>query len=191
MAFDSSHGQNFETAVFANGCFWCTEAVFASLKGVTSVVPGYAIGKGVDAPSAPTYENVSTGETGYAEAIKIGYDPAVVSYEDLLIVYFNTHDPKTRNQQGADVGTQYRSAIFYVDAVQEAAAEKLIAELDTARAYDKPIVTEVQQLGAFHEAENYHKEYYKHHSDEPYCQIVIAPKLEVLQQRFKALLKRK
>ncbi len=172
------------TAVFANGCFWCTEAVFSALKGVSSVEPGYTGGTG-----APTYEDVADGGTGHAEAIRITYDQIIISYDDLLVVFFNTHDPTTLNRQGNDVGTQYRSAIFYVDEEQRRKAEALIAELDATHAYDKPIVTEVKPLEDFYPAEGYHKDYYKNHPEQAYCQIVIAPKLEKLQKRFKELLK--
>lgn len=173
------------TAVFANGCFWCTEAVFSSLKGVSSVVSGYTGGTTPD----PTYEKVHDGHTGHAEAIKIQYDPAVISYDDLLNVFFNTHDPTTLNRQGNDVGTEYRSAIFYADDEQKKIAEALVKELNESKAYDVPVVTEVKPLEIFYPAESYHQEYYKHHSDQPYCQIVIAHKLEKLQKRFAELLK--
>lgn len=173
-------------AVFANGCFWCTEAVFASLRGVISVKSGYTGGTIAD----PTYEQVSSGNTGHAEAIKIEYDPSVIAYDDLLVVFFNTHNPTTLNRQGNDVGTQYRSAIFYTDDEQKAKAEALVKELDSTKAYDAPIVTEVKPLGAFYEAEGYHQEYYKNHADQPYCQLVIAPKLEKLEKRFAELLKK-
>lgn len=174
-----------QNAVFANGCFWCTEAVFSSLKGVSSVVSGYSGGTTPD----PTYELVHTGTTGHAEAIKIEYDPAVISYDDLLNVFFNTHDPTTLNRQGNDVGTEYRSIIFYGDEEQKKAAEAFIAELNMSKAYDKPVVTEVKPLNIFYPAESYQQDYYKHHADQPYCQIVIAPKLEKLQKRFAELLK--
>ncbi|MBP6858243.1 MAG: peptide-methionine (S)-S-oxide reductase MsrA [Candidatus Pacebacteria bacterium] len=178
--------QHTKIAVFANGCFWCTEAVFSSLKGVISVKSGYTGGTIVN----PTYEQVSNGNTGHAEAIKIEYDPAMITYDDLLVVFFNTHNPTTLNRQGNDVGTQYRSAIFYSDAEQKEKAEKLIKELNDTNAYDTPIVTEVKPLDTFYEAEGYHQEYYKNHSDQPYCQLVIAPKLEKLEKRFAELLKK-
>jgi peptide-methionine (S)-S-oxide reductase len=174
-----------KTAVFANGCFWCTEAVFSSLKGVSSVMPGYTDGTVAD----PSYDQVSNGTTGHAEAIKIEYDPSIISYDDLLVVFFNTHDPTTLNRQGNDVGTQYRSAIFYADEEQKIKAEALIKELNTTLAYNKPIVTELKPLGEFYPAEDYHREYYKNHSDQPYCELVIAPKLEKLQKQFEKLLK--
>jgi len=166
-----------KTAIFANGCFWCTEAVFSMLKGVSSVVPGYA---GLDLPA------------GRVESIKLEYDPKVISYEDLLAVYFNTHDPTTVNRQGNDVGTQYRSVIFCVDDEQKILAEKTVKELNESKAYDKPVVTEVtklDKLSDFFEAEDYHHEYYKNHEGQPYCQLVIAPKLEKMQKRFENLLK--
>jgi len=138
----------------------------------------------------PTYEQVSNGNTGHAEAIKIEYDPSIISYDDLLAVFFYAHDPTTLNRQGNDVGTQYRSAIFYADQEQKQKAEALIHELNATHAYDKDIVTEVQPLGTFYEADDYHREYYKHHEDQPYCQIVIAPKIEKLEKKFSSLLKK-
>ncbi len=177
--------ENLATAVFANGCFWCTEAVFRRLNGVRSVVPGYAGGT----TENPTYDEVSTGETGHAEAIKISYDPAVISYADLLAVFFNTHDPTTLNRQGNDVGSQYRSAIFYGNATEQSEAATLVQELNRANAFPDPVVTEVVPLQQFYEAEDYHREYYERHSDQDYCRLVIAPKLEKLQARFAALLK--
>jgi len=137
----------------------------------------------------PTYEQVSGGNTGHAESLKIKYDPEIISYDDLLAVFFNTHDPTTLNRQGNDVGTQYRSAIFYTNDDQKRKSESLIGELNATKAYDKPIVTEVKPLGEFYEAEDYHKDYYDNHKDAPYCQLMIAPKLEKLQKRFGELLK--
>jgi len=176
--------KHFETAVFANGCFWCTEAVFTRLKGVQSVIPGYTGGT----VPRPTYENVSLGTTGHAEAIKITYDPAVISYDDFLAVFFNTHDPTTLNRQGNDVGIQYRSAIFYNTPEEKEKAEHTIQELNEANAYDRPVVTEVMPLGTFYAAEDYHRNYYALHPDQRYCQLVIEPKLEKLHERFKSLL---
>ncbi len=177
--------EEIKTAVFGGGCFWCTEAVFSSLKGVKSVMPGYTGGTVVD----PTYEQVSNGNTGHIESIKIAYDPAVISYSDLLAVFFNTHDPTTPNRQGADIGTQYQSAIFYADAGQRTAAEALIKELNDSKAYDNQVITLVRPLEKFYDAEDYHREYFKHHPDQRYCQIVIQPKLDKLQHQFAALLK--
>lgn len=176
---------NVQTAVFANGCFWCTEAVFSMLKGVESVVPGYTGGN----ISNPSYEQVCNGNTGHAEAIRIVFDPSVISYDDLLAVFFNTHDPTTLNRQGNDVGTQYRSGIFYSSEIQKQKAESLIKELNDSKSYDKPVVTEVKPLDIFYEAENYHHEYYKNNKDQPYCALIIAPKLEKLQKRFNSLIK--
>ena len=177
-----------ESVVFGGGCFWCTEAIFKSLKGVVSVAPGYAGGDMSDG-EAPSYEKISEGNTGYAECIKLEYDPEIISFGDLLSVFFNTHDPTTLNKQGNDVGEQYRSVIFYTTEEQKEEAEKLIKELMEAKAYDNPIVTEVKPLQKFYDAENYHKDYYEKNKDAPYCQIVIAPKLEKLNKKFKELVK--
>jgi len=173
-----------QTAVFGGGCFWCTEATFQMLKGVTSVTPGYTGGE----KNKPTYEEVSGGKTGHAEVIQVEYDPFVITFDDLLTVFFNIHDPTQLNQQGNDVGTQYRSVIFYTTSEQKERSEKLIKELTDSKSYDKPIVTEVKPLDTFYPAENYHKDYYKRNSNAPYCEIVIAPKLEKLQKRFVTLL---
>jgi peptide-methionine (S)-S-oxide reductase len=177
-------------AIFAGGCFWCTETLFARLKGVISAVSGYT---GGTVPN-PTYEQVCGGATGYAEAAKIVFDPAVISYEDLLTIFFFTHDPTTRNRQGNDVGTQYRSAVFYTTLEQKAVAEAFIKNLekkstDGRSAYDKPIVTEVVPLDVFYEAEDYHKNYYETHKDAPYCQIVIGPKIKKLEKKYAGLIK--
>ncbi|MDE2041228.1 MAG: peptide-methionine (S)-S-oxide reductase MsrA [Patescibacteria group bacterium] len=174
-----------DTAVFGGGCFWCTEAVFSSLKGVISVMPGYTGGRVAN----PTYEQVCAGATGHIEAIKIEFDPSVISYDDLLAVFFNTHDPTTRDRQGNDVGEQYASAIFYNNESQKAAAETFISDIQSSHAYDKPVVTVVRPLEEFYAAEDYHQKYYETHKDAPYCQIVIEPKLEKLQNRFAQLLK--
>lgn len=171
-------------AVFGGGCFWCTEALFAGLKGVLSVMPGYTGGT----KPHPTYEEVSAGTTGHVESIRIEFDQRIISYDDLLSVFFNTHDPTTLNRQGNDVGTQYRSAIFYANVEQKEKAEALIKELNVSKAYDKPVVTTVEPLAEFYEAESYHQNYYETHKDAPYCQIIIEPKLEKLQKRFASLL---
>lgn len=171
-----------QIAVFGGGCFWCTEAVFSELKGVLSVKPGYAGGS----TENPTYEEVATGKTNHAEIIQIEYDPAQISYHDLLTVFFATHDPTTVNRQGADAGTQYRSVIFYTTPEQKREAETLIAELNEA---EPKVVTEVKPLMAFYEAEDYHKKYYAKNRQAPYCQIVINPKIEKLKEKFNALLK--
>lgn len=176
---------NNKTAVFANGCFWCTEAVFTRLKGVVSVRPGYTGGH----TTAPTYAEVCRGDTGHAEAIEIEYNPAVISYQDLLTVFFYTHDPTTLNRQGNDIGTQYRSAIFYSDDTEKKQAEDFIAELEDKNAYQNPIVTEVQPLQEFFLAEDYHRDYYERNPNQAYCNVVITPKIEKLTERFGELLK--
>lgn len=173
-------------AVFGGGCFWCTEAIFERLRGVLSVTSGYA---GGDAEK-PSYEQVSGGGTGHAEVIKIEFDPEKISYEDLLTVFFFTHDPTTLNRQGADVGTQYRSVIFYSDENQKSQAEKFIKNLENNKAYERPIVTEIKPVEKFYPAEIYDQKYYANNKEAPYCQIVIAPKLEKLEKRFAELLKR-
>ena len=174
-----------EIAIFGGGCFWCTEAVFKRLKGVQSVVPGYAGGETLN----PTYHDVSGGNTGHAEVVKIEFDPSIISFEDLLSVFFGTHDPTTRNRQGNDVGTQYRSVIFYTNDAQKEKAEQIIKETDEAHVYENPVVTEVVPLGKFYDAEDYHKDYYENNKTAPYCSIVIEPKLEKLAKRFKELMK--
>ncbi|MBI2099082.1 peptide-methionine (S)-S-oxide reductase MsrA [Candidatus Uhrbacteria bacterium] len=174
-----------ETAVFGGGCFWCTEAIFKMLKGVKSVVPGYAGGTMPD----PSYEEVSGGVTGHAEAIKIEFDPQAISFNDLLAVFFGTHDPTTLNRQGNDVGEQYRSIILYTAPEQKKLAEDYIKELNESSEDGKPIVTEVKPLEKFYEAEDYHHDYYEKNKDKPYCQVVINPKLKKAKEKFSALLK--
>ena len=167
-------------ATLAAGCFWCIEAAFSLIRGVERIEPGYT---GGDLPN-PTYQQVSTGATGHAEAAQIYYDPKVISYREILEIFFTMHDPTSLNRQGADVGTQYRSAIFYNNPQQKEAAEKLITELSGEGIWDKPIVTTLEPLTVFYKAETYHKDYYKKHPKEPYCQAVIAPKIAKLQARF-------
>jgi peptide-methionine (S)-S-oxide reductase len=174
-----------EVATLAGGCFWCTEAVFSIVKGVEKVESGYT---GGSVPN-PTYEQVSTGTTGHAEAAQITFDPSVISFREILEIFFATHDPTTLNRQGPDVGTQYRSAIFYHNEEQKATAEQVIAELNKEEIWDAPIVTQVELLKTFYRAETYHKDYYMKHPNQPYCQQVIAPKLVKLQQRFLGKLK--
>src|SRR4030043_593152 len=159
-----------DVATLAGGCFGCTEAVFSIVKGVEKVEPGYT---GGSVPN-PTYEQVSTGTAGHAEAAQITFDPSVISFREILEIFFATHDPTTLNRQGPDVGTQYRSAIFYHNKAQEVTAEKVIAELDKEEIWDAPIVTQVEPLKAFYRAETYHKDYNKKHPNQPYCQQVIA-----------------
>lgn len=174
-----------QTIVFGGGCFWCTEAVFLQLKGVISVTSGYAGGT----TSHPTYEEVSSGATGHAEVIRIEYDPSVVPLEKLLEVFFMSHDPTTRNRQGADVGTQYRSIILYTSEAQRTEAEAFIGELNRSHPDGAPIATEVRPLERFWEAEEGHCDYYAKNSRQAYCQIVINPKLEKVQKEFSELLK--
>jgi peptide-methionine (S)-S-oxide reductase len=173
-----------ETAVFAGGCFWGVEAVFEHLKGVKSAVSGYA-GGGV---ASPSYQQVSTGSTGHAEAVQVVYDPSQVSYEQLLHVFFSVaHDPTQLNRQGPDVGTQYRSAIFYANEEQHQAAEAYVAQLRAAKAFSRPIVTEIAPLRAFYPAESYHQHYLTRHPHSPYIMINDAPKLEHLRREFPVL----
>ena len=172
-----------ETAVFGGGCFWCTEAIFQNLKGVASVLPGYSGGH----VSNPTYKQVSSGTTGHAEAAEIKFDPAVIEFKNLLEVFFATHDPTTMNRQGNDVGEQYKSAIFYASEEQKKEAEKFIASAQ--KDYSSPIVTQVRPLEKFYVAENYHQNYFKNNPGNPYCQIVINPKLEKFKKKFPNLLK--
>ncbi|HET9430144.1 MAG TPA: peptide-methionine (S)-S-oxide reductase MsrA, partial [Chitinophagaceae bacterium] len=164
-----------DTATFANGCFWCTEAIFEELDGVISAVSGYSGGQ---TPN-PSYKDVTTGETGHAESLQIVYDPSKISFDELLEVFWETHDPTTLNRQGADVGTQYRSGIFYHNQEQKEKAEKYKAELDKSGAFDRPIVTEITPFTQFYPAENYHQQFYENNGNSnPYCQIVIRPKLD-------------
>jgi peptide-methionine (S)-S-oxide reductase len=165
--------QSTQTALLGGGCFWCLEAIFNDLQGVQQVVSGYA---GGHIPN-PSYKMVCTGATGHAEVVQIRFDPNVISYRDLLRVFFSTHDPTTLNRQGADIGTQYRSAIFWADAEQQRIAKEVIAEIEATGIWPNPIVTELAPAGAFYPAEDYHQEYYRNNSSQPYCQFVIAPKL--------------
>ncbi len=174
-----------QTAIFAGGCFWCTEAFFTDLKGVEKVTSGYIGGTTAN----PTYREVCSGYTGHAEAIKIDYNPQEVGYEDLLEVFFATHDPTTLNRQGADVGTQYRSEVFYTTPQQKEIAEKYIKFLTDEKAFDKKIVTKVTAATTFYPAEDYHQDYYANNPQQPYCSVVISPKLEKLRKNFKDKLK--
>lgn len=169
-----------EKATLAGGCFWCLEAAYVQLRGVEKVQSGYAGGHIAN----PTYEQVCSGRTGHAEVVQITYDPAQISYSDLLDVFFTIHDPTTLNRQGADVGTQYRSAIYYHDDAQKRSAQEKIKELAAAEVWDQPIVTEVAPLAAFYPAEDYHRDYYERNPQAGYCRIVIAPKVSKLRQKF-------
>ncbi len=172
---DSGKAVHMEKATLGGGCFWCVEAVYERIPGVQSVTAGYAGGTTAN----PSYEEVCTGKTGHAEVAQITYDPATISYEQLLGVFWQAHDPTTLNRQGADVGTQYRSVIFYHDEKQKLAAEKSKAEAQ--KSFDDPIVTEIQPLKAFYPAEDYHQEYHRNHANAPYCTFIIKPKLKKLK----------
>jgi peptide-methionine (S)-S-oxide reductase len=174
-----------EKATLAGGCFWCLDGAYRDLRGVIAVESGYAGGHVAD----PTYEQVCTGTTGHAEVVRITYDPDEISYRDLLEAFFFVHDPTTLNRQGADVGTQYRSAIFYHDAEQKKEAEAIIAELEAEEAFDDPIVTEVTALEAYYPGEAYHQDYYRANPGQGYCQVVIAPKLAKFRARYSERLK--
>ena len=173
-------------AVVASGCFWCTEAIFSDVKGVDSVVSGYSGGQ----VENPTYEQVCSGTTGHAEAVAITYDPKVVSYHDLLAMFFATHDPTTLNRQGADAGTQYRSAVFYQTPEEEEIVKATINELTDQKIFPNPIVTEISAFTNFYSAEDYHKDYYAKHGFQPYCQAVIAPKVAKFRQHYRDKLKK-
>jgi len=179
----SSH---FETTTLAGGCFWCLEAVFDEVKGVESVESGYAGGH----IQNPSYRAVCDGETGHAEVVQVRFDPSIVSFRDLLNVFFAIHDPTTLNRQGADVGTQYRSAIFYHTLEQKETAEALIHELNKQKIWDSPIVTEVTALDNFYAAEDYHQEYFARNPTQPYCQAVISPKVSKFRKHHLNLLKK-
>ena len=168
------------TATFAGGCFWCTEAVFKRLRGVSSVLPGYTGGSVPD----PTYDQVCSGRTGHAEAVQVEFDPSAISYEDLLHVFFKLHDPTTLNRQGADVGTQYRSAIFYHDEEQRQTAERVKAEVDASKEYDDPVVTEITPASEYYPAEDYHMDFYNQNRGYGYCRVVIDPKVAKLYREF-------
>lgn len=173
------------TATFGSGCFWCTEAIFSSLKGVAGVMPGYAGGK----IENPTYEQVCSGTTGHAEVAQIEFDPSVITYEQLVEVFFGSHNPTTLNRQGNDVGEQYRSVIFFHDDEQKHVAEKALQKLTLEKTFAAPLVTTIEPLTNFYPAEDYHRNYYANNQDQPYCQAVISPKLAKFRQHYKNLLK--
>lgn len=174
-----------EVATFGSGCFWCTEAIFEELKGVKSVVSGYSGGSVIN----PSYREVTTGKTGHAEVVQLSFDPEVISYSELLDVFFKTHDPTTLNRQGADVGTQYRSVIFYHNDEQKRLAEKKTEELNAAGVFDDPVVTSVEKLENFYVAEEYHQDYFKKNPDQAYCNAVIRPKLNKIRKDFSSKIK--
>ncbi len=174
-----------KTAVFGGGCFWCTEAVFQMLKGVSKVESGYAGGK----TEKPSYEAVSSGSTGHAEVIRVTYDPAVITYDDLLTVFFGSHDPTTPNRQGADVGEQYRSVILYQTPEEKGVAERISREIQESLTDGTRVVTQIVPLEQFFPAESYHQNYFKENTSAPYCQIIIEPKIEKVKKRFAELVK--
>lgn len=171
---------NLQTATLAGGCFWCLEPIFDDLKGVVSVESGYSGGHVAN----PSYRAVCTGTTGHAETVQVTFDPSVISFHDLLKIFFTFHDPTTLNRQGADTGTQYRSAIFYHDEEQKRAAEETIKEINASKLWDNPIVTEVTRFDHFYMAEDYHQEYYTHNPFQPYCRAVIAPKVTKFRAKY-------
>ena len=175
-----------EIATLGGGCFWCLEAVFDGLQGVTSVESGYSNGRTVN----PTYQQVCNGDTGHAEVVRVTFDPNVISFREILEVFFAIHDPTTLNRQDNDAGTQYRSAVFYHTPAQKAAVEKLIAELTAEKAFGEPIVTEVALAQTFYVAEDYHQEYFANNTNQPYCQFVVAPKVAKFRKQFAAKVKK-
>jgi len=180
------HAVSLEVATLAGGCFWCIEAVFHEVDGVENVVSGYTGGATVN----PTYEQVCTGRTDHAEAVQVSFNPYKISYREILEIFFSVHDPTTLNRQGADVGTQYRSAIFYHNAQQKDVAEELIGELNKAHLWKKPIVTQIIPLDIFYPSEDYHREYFSRHPEQAYCQMVISPKVSKFRKQWAKRLKR-
>jgi peptide-methionine (S)-S-oxide reductase len=174
-----------EVATLGGGCFWCMEAVFNELEGVEKVESGYSGG----ATAYPTYEQVSTGATGHAEVVQINFDPKAISFEEILEIFFAMHDPTTLNRQGSDVGTQYRSVIFYHNDEQKATAEQVIKKIAEAKIWDSPIVTQIEPFKAFYKVEDYHKDYFKKHPRQPYCRLVITPKIAKLREHYHKKLK--
>lgn len=182
---NTMNSSNLQEATFGAGCFWCVEAIYDEVQGVKSAVAGYAGGK----MSNPTYRQVSSGQTGHAEVARITFDPSVISYEELLEVFWHTHNPTTKNRQGADVGPQYRSVIFYHNEEQKETAEKSLAKTDKSDLWDDPIVTEIEPISNYSVAENYHQNYYENNPNAGYCTTVIAPKIKKFRKDFSHLLK--
>lgn len=180
-----AQAKKLQKATFGMGCFWCTEALFQRLNGVVSVRSGY---EGGQVPN-PTYDEVCSGTTGHAEVIEVTYDPLKIKYDELMEVFWKSHDPTTLNRQGADVGTQYRSVVFYHNEEQKQLAEKYKKELNDTKAFDKPVVTAIAKAAPFYVAENYHQDYFNKNRNKPYCRMVILPKMEKLEKVFKAKLK--
>lgn len=183
----TKNNSNLETITLGGGCYWCVEAVYENLDGVKSVVSGFSGGRVAN----PTYEEVCTGTTGHAEVVQITYDKNITDINEIFKVFFTVHDPTTLNRQGADVGTQYRSVIFYKDSEQKKAAESIIAELNKEKVYSNPIVTKVEPFKVFYKAEDYHQNYYANNKNQPYCKMVIQPKIEKFEKIFKNKLKKK
>ncbi len=181
-----NQGVSLEVATLAGGCFWCIEAVFREIDGVDNVVSGYTGGATVN----PTYQQVCTGRTDHAEAVQVSFNPAQISYREILEIFFSVHDPTTLNQQGVDTGTQYRSVIFYHNEQQKVIAEELIGELNKAHLWRKPIVTQIVALDTFYPAEDYHREYFSQHPEQPYCQMVISPKVNKFRKQWGKRLRR-
>lgn len=179
-------GNNNELATLGGGCFWCLEAVYEQLQGITAVRSGYAGGRSPH----PSYEQVYTGMTGHAEVVQLAFDPDLISFQDILEVFFTIHDPTTLNRQGADTGTQYRSVIFYHTAAQRATAERVMQDIEATGVWDAPLVTEVTSLDTFYTAEENHQEYFRRNTAQPYCQLVIAPKVAKFRQQFLERLKK-
>ena len=184
---DLKAGVNLDTITLGGGCYWCVEAVYEQLDGVTSVVSGFSGGKTAN----PTYEEVSSGNTGFAESVQITFDKSKTNLDEIFKVFFTVHDPTTKNRQGADEGTQYRSVIFYKNEAQKLAAQTIIAALKKEKVYDKPIVTTLEPFTKFYEAEKYHQNYFEKNKNQPYCQMVIQPKLDKFEKIFKDRLKKK
>jgi len=174
-----------EVVTLGGGCFWCTQAVYEELRGVERAEAGYSGGT----VENPTYKQVCTGTTGHAEVVQVTFDPAVISLKQVLEVFFTVHDPTTLNRQGEDVGTQYRSVVFYRSEEQKRVAEQVIREFEAEKVYDKPFVTQVVPFKAFYKAEDYHQEYFENNPNQPYCQVVVSPKVEKFRKKFKSLLK--
>jgi len=179
------HGR-MEAATLGGGCFWCIEAAFNEIRGVVNVESGYAGGE----LASPTYEQVCTGTTGHAEVVQVTFDPHIISFREILEIFFTAHDPTTLNRQGADVGNQYRSVIFYHNEKQKEVAEQVIAELNAAKVWDNPIVTQVEPFKNFYKAEDYHRKYFSRHPEAAYCRIVIAPKIAKLRKEYREKLKK-
>ncbi|MGC8609020.1 MAG: peptide-methionine (S)-S-oxide reductase MsrA [Thermoplasmata archaeon] len=175
----------YETCVLAGGCFWCMEAVFQDIKGIVKVESGFSGGH----VENPTYKEVCTGNTGHAESIRITFDPAIISFSTILDIFFTMHDPTTPNRQGEDIGTQYRSEVFYMDDDQKHTVENFIKNLEEKKVFKDPIVTKVEKFKAFYPAEDYHRNYYKNNSNQPYCKYVISPKVQKLKDHYSPILK--